>query len=110
MLSGVDELIMMKADVLSGMDKIYAATAYKGDSGITEEVPFNSLGQPAEPILKAFDGWQEDITQVKSYTELPEQFKSYIQYTEKEAGVPVSVISVGPDRVQTIRRQNAAKA
>ncbi len=104
MLSGVDELIMMKADVLSGMDEIQAAVSYEGCTD-EEMCPFNIQGREVKPIFETFPGWQEDITGVREYGALPETFRSYIDYMEKDAEVPISVISVGPDRDQTIIRK-----
>lgn len=102
MLSGVDELIMMKADVLSGLDKIYAGIAYQDEGSEINRLPYIRHDKKLTPVLKAFDGWQEDISQIRTYNELPETFKDYVQFTQNQAGVPIKVLSVGPDREQTI--------
>lgn len=104
MLSGVEELVMMKADVLSGMESIYAAVGYQGTSGAQEECPFNAQGVQLDPVWKSFPGWEEDITGARKMNELPEAFHQYLAFVEKEIKVPVKVISVGPDRDQTIVR------
>lgn len=102
MLSGVDELIMMKADVLSGMDEIRAAVAYEG-ADMDELCPFNIQGTTPDPVFKNFPGWKEDISVMRKMDELPSSFKEYITYMEKACKIPISIISVGPGREQTIR-------
>lgn len=104
MLSGVDELIMMKADVLSGLDSINAALAYEGCSD-EEQCPFNIQGTTVTPIYKQFSGWQEDISVMRQYHELPESFRNYIAFMETECAVPIKIISIGPDRAQTIQKK-----
>ncbi len=104
MLSGVDELIMMKADVLSGLETIDVATGYEGCAD-DELCPFNIQGTVVTPKYERFQGWQEDISVMREYGALPETFKSYIDFMEQDAGVPISIISVGPDREQTILRK-----
>jgi len=104
MLSGVDELIMMKADVMSGMDTINAALAYEGCAD-EEQCPFNIQGTTVTPIYKSFPGWQEDISVMREYNQLPESFRNYIQFMEAECEVPIGIISIGPDREQTIQRK-----
>ncbi|MHB1279279.1 MAG: adenylosuccinate synthase [Bacteroidia bacterium] len=103
MLSGVDELIMMKADVLSGLDTINAALSYEGCSD-EEQCPFNIQGTTVTPIYKQFPGWQEDISVMRQYHELPESFRNYIAFMETECAVPIRIISIGPDRAQTIQK------
>ncbi len=102
MLSGVDELIMMKADVLSGLDEVQVAVAYEGCPD-EEQCPFNVQGNTVEPIYQGFEGWSEDLTGLRKMDELPQSFRNYLTFMEAECGVPIGVISVGPDREQTIR-------
>lgn len=103
MLNGVTDLIMTKADVLSSLETFKVAVAYKIDGVETEEVPYTYEGD-IKPVYKEFKGWNEDITQVKSYNDLPAELKEYIDFVEKETGVPVTIVSVGPDRDETIVR------
>lgn len=103
MLNGVTDLIMTKADVLSSLETFKVAVAYKIDGVKTEEVPYTYEGD-IKPVYKEFKGWNEDITQVKSYNDLPAELKEYIDFVEKETGVPVTIVSVGPDRDETIVR------
>lgn len=103
MLSGVDELIMMKADVMSGMETINAALAYEGCSD-EEQCPFNIQGTTVTPIYKSFPGWTEDISVMRQYNQLPESFRNYIDFMETECQVPIRIISIGPDREQTIQK------
>ncbi len=103
MINGVTQLFMMKADVLSILDEIKICTAYKlKDGSITEEMPFQLLDEEVEPIYETLPGWKDDITKVKSMDDMPEELSSYIQYIEKATGVPIKIVSVGPDRTQTI--------
>ncbi len=102
MLNGVTELIMMKADVLSGFKKIKVAVAYKTPDGVTEEFPYD-LETVTEVVYEELDGWKEsDLEGVDSKEKLPVNLKKYIKYIEDKTGVPISIISLGPNRDQTI--------
>lgn len=103
MLNGVTDLIMTKSDVLSGLESFYVATSYKIDGKPVDTVPYTFEGE-IKPVFKKFKGWKQDISNVKSFDELPAELKQYIEYIEKETGVPVSIVSVGPDRDETIIR------
>ncbi|MFN7299923.1 MAG: adenylosuccinate synthetase, partial [Bacteroidota bacterium] len=103
-LSGVTELIMMKSDVLSGMESIHAGTGYRLHGSETSEVPFGICEEGLEPVYKTFPGWDEDITRVTDFTALPSTLQHYISFVETELGLPLKVISVGPSREQTIIR------
>ncbi len=103
MLDGVTELIMMKADVLDTFDTIKVATGYKVDGVETDQVPYDTYAE-VEPIYKEFKGWNKDLSQITREEELPFEFMNYVRFIEKELNVPISVISLGPDRVQTIFR------
>lgn len=102
MISGVTNLIMMKADVLDTFDTIKVATAYKVNGVETNQVPYDTYAE-IEPVYKEFKGWKKDLTCIKK-EELPFEFMNYVRSIEKELGVPVSMISLGPDREQTIER------
>jgi adenylosuccinate synthase len=103
MINGVTRLFMTKADVLSGFDKIRICTSYLNNGEKTEEVPFdhNSIGEADYIEIK---GWKEDISSIREYDKLPSSLKEYILIIEKETGLPVTIVSVGPDRDQTISR------
>ena len=104
-VNGVTELMMMKADVLSGIGNLKVCTAYRYKGEVIEHLPYKLEEDLIEPIFTEVAGWHEDLTKMTSEDEFPESFKSYINYIEKEVGVPISLISVGPDRAQTIMRK-----
>ena len=104
MINGVTQLIITKSDVLSGFDKIRVCTAYKINGEITNQLPYD-IDQPIEPVFIDMPGWKEDICKVKSYNELPVQLKNYLDFIEKETGVPITIVSVGPNRDQTIIKE-----
>lgn len=101
MLSGVTRLIMTKADVLSGFDTLLVATSYKINGQITKEVPFET-DAPIEPVYTELPGWKEDISGLRSKDSLPINLKNYIRFVEDYLGVPITIVSVGPDREATI--------
>ncbi|MFA6129172.1 MAG: adenylosuccinate synthase, partial [Bacteroidales bacterium] len=101
MLNGVTSLIMTKADVLSGFDTLRVATAYIINGKTTTEIPFDT-DTPVEPVFTDLPGWSEDISEMRSKDELPENLKGYIRYIEEQLGVPVTIVSVGPDREATV--------
>lgn len=103
MISGVTNLIMMKADVLDTFDTIKVATAYKVNGVETNQVPYDTYAE-VEPVYKEFKGWKKDLVNIKKEEELPFEFMNYVRFIEKELGVPISIISLGPDREQTIER------
>lgn len=103
-INGVTELMMMKGDVLSGFDKIMICTGYKYKGEVITHFPYNIEPENLEPIYIGFDGWLEDITKVTDFDNLPEELKEYIEFIEKELETPIKIVSVGPDRTQTILR------
>lgn len=105
MINGVTQLFMMKADVLSILEEIKVCTHYKlGDGTVTEEIPFQLMDEDITPVYKSFPGWKKDITAISDYDSMPEELKGYIKFIEEETGVPITIVSVGPDRTQTILR------
>ena len=104
MINGVTQLIMMKADVLSDFDTINVATAYEVNGVVTEEFPFEVVDADITPIYTELPGWKCDLTGLRSENEFPEELNNYIAWIEGELGVPIRIISVGPDREQTIVR------
>jgi adenylosuccinate synthase len=102
-LNGVTCLNMMKTDVLNGFDEIEVCTHYLIGEKLTDQVPYD-LGSPnIKPVYKKFKGWG-NITDISSYDKLPEELKEYILFIEKLAGVPINLISMGPERNQTLIR------
>ena len=103
MINGVSQLIMMKSDVLDSFDTIKACVAYKINGEETDEFPFD-ICDGVEPVYVEKPGWKTDMTQMTSEDEFPEEFNAYVSFLEEELGVPVKIVSVGPDREQTIIR------
>ncbi len=103
MINGVTQLIMMKADVMDTMDIIKIAVSYKIDDKITDQVPYDTFAE-IEPVYKEFKGWKRDLTKITKEDDLPYEFMTYVRFIEKETGIPINIISLGPDREQTIIR------
>ena len=108
MVNGVTQLIMTKADVLSGFDKIQVCTAYEYQGSTIDYVPFDVVGSELTPVYKELPGWSKDLTGLSDITELPENLNAYIEYLEKELNVPITIVSVGPDRSQTLIREKVS--
>ncbi len=103
MINGVTSLFMTKADVLTGFDKIKVCTSYKINNSFVEELPYD-IGAEVEPVYLEMNGWKEDITGIRKYNKLPAALREYIDFIEKETGIPVNIVSVGPDRSEAIIR------
>ncbi len=103
MIDGVTKLIMMKADVMNGFDAIKVAEAYEVDGRRVTEFPYD-IQDDVKPVYREFKGWKTDLQKVRRYEDFPAEFKAYVEYIERETGVPVAIISVGPDREETIIR------
>ena len=101
-INGVTELMMMKADVLSGFKTIKVCTSYMYKEQNIEHFPYDIQEKNVKPIYKEFEGWDEDLTQKESFENLPKTLKEYISFIEKVLNIPISIVSVGPDRKQTI--------
>ncbi|MBD5173557.1 MAG: adenylosuccinate synthase [Bacteroidales bacterium] len=104
MVDGVTKLIMMKSDVLDGFDEIKACVAYEINGEKVTDFPYSIDSETIKPIYVTLPGWKTDMTKMKSETEFPKEFKDYIAFLEKELETPISIVSVGPDREQTIVR------
>lgn len=104
MLNGVTDLIMMKSDVLDAFEEVKICVAYDVYGGETTEMPFE-LTEDVKPIYKIFKGWKSDMTSCTSETDFSEEFNTYIKFIETYLGVPIYIVSVGPDRAQTIIRK-----
>ncbi|MBO5187730.1 MAG: adenylosuccinate synthase [Alistipes sp.] len=103
MINGVTQLIMMKSDVMNDFETIRIATSYKVNGVETTEFPY-SIEEGVEPVYTDFEGWKCDLRACRSYEEFPEAFKRYVDFIEHETGVPVKIVSVGPDRDETVIR------
>ena len=102
MINGVSRLVMMKSDVLDTFDVIKACVAYRINGMEVTQFPFEVAEADVEPVYVEIDGWQTDISEMKSENELPEEFNAYLTFLEEELGVPIIMVSVGPAREQTI--------
>lgn len=103
MIDGVTDLIMMKSDCLDDFETIKVCTSYKVDGAETDQVPFD-IAAKIDPVYTEFPGWKKDLTGICKESELPQEFKNYIKFMEDYLGVPISIISLGPDREATIER------
>lgn len=106
MIDGVTQLIMMKSDVLDSFPVIKACTAYEIDGRQVTDMPFDIDRANLKPVYTELPGWQTDMTGVRSEDEFPEAFNDYIRFLERELATPITIVSVGPDRSQTIIRKN----
>lgn len=105
MLSGVTRLIMMKSDVLDTLPVIKACTAYDIDGTVTRDMPYSiDDDRNIQPVYTELPGWQTSLTECRKEDDLPEAFKSYMAFLEQELGVPITIVSVGPDRTQCVIR------
>ena len=103
MINGVTQLIMMKSDVLDAFDTIHVCTAYNIGGKQTEEFPFEAT-EEIKPEYVELPGWKTDMTAVRSEKEFPEEFNAFLSFLEEELEIPIKIVSVGPDRAQTIIR------
>ncbi|MDY9918611.1 MAG: adenylosuccinate synthase [Proteiniphilum sp.] len=103
MLNGVTKLVMMKSDVLDSFETIKACVAYRVNGEETEDLPYD-ISDGIEPVYVDLPGWQTDMTKMQSEDEFPEEFNNYLTFLETELGVPIAIVSLGPDRAQTIIR------
>jgi adenylosuccinate synthase len=103
MINGVTDLIMMKSDVLDGFEIIKACVAYRVNGEETEAFPFD-INEGVEPIYTELPGWKTDMSHMQSEEEFPEEFNQYLSFLEEELSVRIKIVSVGPDREQTIVR------
>lgn len=105
MINGVTQLIMMKSDVLDSFATIKACTAYRIDGEETDLFPFDIDSVNIEPVYTELPGWQTDLTKMQSEKEFPEKFSAYIRFLEEQLHTPITIVSIGPDRCQTIVRK-----
>ena len=104
MVNGVTQLIMMKSDVLDGFDTIKACVAYKQNGTQIDYFPYN-IEEGIEPVYEELPGWKTDMTKFTSEDHFPKEFSDYIAFLEAQLETPIKIISIGPDRDQTIVRK-----
>ena len=104
-VNGVTQLIMMKGDVLSGFDTLKVCTAYKYKGETITHLPYNIEAENVSPIYTDIKGWSEDVTEMTEASQLPKEFNAYVEFLENELNIPITIVSVGPDRKQTIVRK-----
>jgi len=104
-VNGVTQLIMMKGDVLSGFKTLKVCTAYKYKGDTIHHLPYNIEAENVTPIYTEIEGWSEDLTEMTESSELPKEFNAYVEFLENELNIPITIVSVGPDRKQTIVRK-----
>ncbi len=103
MLNGTTQLFMTKADVLSAFSEIFVCTHYEmADGTTTDQIPYDLGVEGLKPVYRSFKGWDKDLSGITTYEELPAELHDYVDYLEKELEVPINIVSVGPDREQTI--------
>jgi adenylosuccinate synthase len=105
MINGVTELMMMKADILSGFETIQVCTHYNYQGKKIDYLPYDCSPELLSPVYTSLKGWNQDLTGLNDPGQMPEALNNYITFIEKETGIPISVVSVGPDRTQTLIRK-----
>ena len=103
MINGVTRLFMMKSDILSGFSTIKVCSSYRVNGQDVDQRPYDN-NAAIEPVYTELPGWQEDITGIRKYNELPLNLRNYVEFIEKQTGIPITIVSVGPDRNSTIFR------
>ena len=103
-VNGVTQLMMMKGDVLSGFDELKVCTAYTYKGKQITHLPYNIEPENVTPVYSVFKCWKEDLTKMREPSQFPKELNAYIDFLEKELEIPIKVVSVGPDRTQTIHR------
>lgn len=105
MINGVTSLVMMKADVLNNFETIKVCTHYNIKGELTADMPYDLCIEDVTPVYKEFKGWNCSLQNIDTEAKMPVELKNYIAYLEQELGVPVTIVSLGPDRNQTIIRK-----
>ena len=103
-INGVTKLMMMKTDVLTGFDRVLVCTAYKYRGSTINHLPFDLSDESLRPVYSEFEGWSEDLRKMNNIKQLPKNLNKYISFLEDELKIPIVIISVGPDRKETIFR------
>lgn len=107
MINGVTQLIMTKADVLSEFEVVKACTGYKYKGEVIDFMPFDVVGEELIPVYEELEGWKEDLTGLASIDEIPATLQGYIDFLERKLETPITIVSVGPDRSQTLTRKSS---
>ena len=105
-INGIDELTVTKLDILSGMENIQLCTAYRRDGKPVTDLPFGPSDlSPYEPVYEQLPGWKEDVGTVRKWKDLPAAAQAYLERIASLAGVPVRLVSVGPEREQVVEKE-----
>ena len=102
MLNGVTDLVMMKSDVMNDFDTINICTGYEVNGQITQDLTYETLSNPVMPIYESLPGWKKSLSGISDYNVVPDNLKLYTDFIEKDAGLPIKILSVGPGREETI--------
>ena len=102
MLNGVTDLVMMKSDVMNSFDTINICTGYEVNGQIVQDLTYETLSNPVKPLYASFPGWKQPLHGIDDYLSLPEKLKEYTAFIEKDAGLPVKILSIGAGREETI--------
>jgi adenylosuccinate synthase len=102
MLNGVTDLVMMKSDVMNGFDTINICTGYEVNGQTVQDLTYETLSNPVKPLYASFPGWKQPLHGIDDYLSLPEKLKEYTAFIEKDAGLPVKILSIGAGREETI--------
>lgn len=104
-INGIHELAVTKLDILSGLEKVRFCTAYRRDGKTFTDLPFGPADlSPFEPVYEEFTGWKEDVGMARKWNELPSAAKGYLDRLASLAGVPIRLVSVGPERRQVVEK------
>ena len=110
MINGLTDIVLTKVDVLGGLDEIKVCIGYEIDGEVYDYVPSDQSDvAKAKPVYKVLQGWKEDISKCRTWDELPEACKSYVEFIEQFCEIPVSMISVGADRENNIYRNDRVR-
>ncbi|TAE00479.1 MAG: adenylosuccinate synthase [Bacteroidetes bacterium] len=107
MINGVTQMFMMKADVLNSFEELKVCTHYELANGEkTDQMPFDIASEPVKPIYKTFKGWNQELKDIKSFDDLPQELLDYIDFIEQQMQTPITLVSYGADRQETLLREN----
>jgi adenylosuccinate synthase len=106
MLNGVTELIVTKTDVLNSFEELKVCTSYEFEKKTINYIPFEAEENLLKPNFEQISGWNSNINEIKTYNQFPEKLKNYLQFIESNVNIPISIVSNGPDRTQTIFRDS----
>ncbi|MEI6060818.1 MAG: adenylosuccinate synthase [Bacteroidota bacterium] len=104
MLNGVTDLVMMKADVMNDFDTINICTGYEVNGQTSQDLTYETLSNPVNPLYKTFEGWKQSLHGISDFNQLPSKLQEYTGFIEETVGLPVKILSAGPGREETIQR------